>query len=51
MVVASVVVAAPEPVYEAVVTINTTKMVQVVSERFLSLTIDPAMLLYGKEFG
>lgn len=51
VVVASVVVAAPEPADEAVVTINTAKLIQVVSERFLSLTIDPAMLLFGKESG
>lgn len=42
--------AAPEPVEEVVVSVNTTKSVQVVDERFLSLTIDPAMLLFGKEF-
>jgi hypothetical protein len=48
---ASIVVAAPEPADKAVVIINTAKLVQVVSERFLSLTIDPATLLFGKEFG
>jgi hypothetical protein len=47
---ANAVVAVPEPVEEVVVSINTTKSVQVVDERFLSLTIDPAMLLFGKEF-
>jgi hypothetical protein len=35
---------------EAVLSVNTAKSVQVVDERFLSLTIDPAMLLFGKEF-
>jgi hypothetical protein len=44
------VIAAPEPVEEVVVSVDTTKSVQVVDERFLSLTIDPAMLLFGKEF-
>jgi hypothetical protein len=44
------VLAAPGPMEEVVVLINTTKSVQVVDERFLSLTIDPAMLLFGKEF-
>jgi hypothetical protein len=47
---ASIVAAAPEPVDEATMTINTAKLAQVVSERFLSLTIDPAMLLFGKDF-
>jgi hypothetical protein len=44
------VMAAPEPVEEVIVSINTTTSVQVVAERFLSLTIDPAMVLFGKEF-
>jgi hypothetical protein len=47
---ANAVTAAPEPVEGVVISINTTKSVQVVDERFLSLTIDPAMLLFGKEF-
>jgi hypothetical protein len=48
--VANIVVAAPEPVEEDDVTINTAKLFQIVDEQFLSLTIDPAMLLFGKEF-
>jgi len=42
--------AAPEPVEEYDVTINTANLFHIVDERFLSLTIDPAMLLFGKEF-
>jgi len=42
--------AAPQPVEEYDVTINTTKLFHVVDEQFLSLTVDPAMLLFGKEF-
>jgi hypothetical protein len=47
---ANAVVAAPESVEEVVVSINTATSIKVVDERFLSLTIDPAMLLFGKEF-
>jgi hypothetical protein len=42
--------AAPQPLEEYDVTINTAKLLHIVDERFLSLTIDPAMLLLGKEF-
>jgi hypothetical protein len=48
--VANIVMAAPQPVEEADVTINPAKLFQIVDEQFLSLTIDPAMLLFGKEF-
>jgi len=42
--------AAPQPVEEYNVTINTSKLFHIIDERFLSLTIDPALLLFGKEF-
>jgi hypothetical protein len=48
--VANIAMAAPQPVEEGDVTINITKLFQIVDERFLSLTIDPAMLMSGKEF-
>jgi len=42
--------AAPQPVEEYDVMINTAKLFHIVDEQFLSLTIDPAMLLFGTEF-
>jgi hypothetical protein len=49
--VANSAVAVPEPLEETAVTIHTAKLGHIVSERFLSLTIDPVRLMFGKEFG
>jgi hypothetical protein len=42
--------AAPGPVEEGDVTTDTAKLLHTVDERFLSLTVGPAMLLLGKDF-